>query len=808
MTTSTYQQELEKAILLYKKKDFFTAKMLLTKILNVKEKRPDALHLLGLLFHQTGQYEKAAALISKAIAVAPTNATYFNSLGTIMRSRGKVNIATQCFDKALRLSPDYPEALYNRAGVFHRQGDLKQALSFYRHAVQKRPHFPEAWNNMSATLNMLERYEEAFDCCERALELKPNYCEALNNLGNAAKALGNLSKSIECYQKAIQLGGNNPELFCNLANAYADEGRLETAIDIYKRAIRMDPSYAKAYNNLGTVYRSKRDIEKASHQFKKSISLNPYNPEPYHNMGNLYFDIADFHSAALWYDKALSMDPESIRTIINRGIVYQETGDSENAVSSFRKVLELDPENSKAHSHLVHELYQRCEWSQIDSLNLRIDHYTKAELNAGRRPNEMPFLSLIRKDNPAHNYQVAKQWSAPIAENSVECAQLLGRMPQCSTADKLTIGYLSNNFRNHPTAHLISDIFQLHDRERFRINVYSYGQDDGSLYRKRIEKRCDCFVDIRDYGHWEAARRIYDDHVDILVDLVGYMRGHRLEICACRPAPIQVRWLGLAGTTGADFFDYIIADRIAIPEQEADFYSETLAYMPTCYQVNSQPLRRKDGKITRQMSGLPEDAFVFSCFCSSYKIEPLMFEAWMQILKRVPGSVLWLLKSNAKVEENLRKEASNSGVMHGRLLFANKVDKPDHLARIGCADVGLDTRLVNGAATTSDSLFSGVPVITLKGRHFASRMTASINNAIGMNALTTESLSDYINLAVDLGTHREKCESVKMQLRSNLQTKDLFNAQRFVRNLEKAYSRMWAWHCDGKRPEMIQINEE
>ena len=785
--------------------DLSTAEALYTKIIEEDPLDSEALHLMGVLLHQKGENQKAARFILRAITIKSTNANYYNNLGSIYRSDCKIEKAKNCYRKALMLNPEFPEALFNLAGIYHFLKDYELALRYYRNAVAAKPSFPEALNNMAATLNIQKKYTEAIPLCEQAIKLRPDYNEAFNNMANSYKNLGKLTQAIELYKKAMQLSGENAEIICNLANAYQETGALEKATAAYEKAIRLNPSYSKAYTYLGTILRSKRKMKEAEFLFKKSIQMDPKDDETYHNMGNLYYDQGDFHSAAHWYDRAISINPTSVQTYINLGITYQETDQSDAAISCFEKVLELDPDNSKVHSHIIHELYQRCEWSRVDALNLRIDQFTDAELNAGRRPNEMPFLSLIRRDDPFINYQVAKHWSSPIAENLSHYEKQMRVKPQRKAGNKITVGYLSNNFRNHPTAHLINDIFQLHDKDRFTINVYSYGEDDGSLYRRKIEQNCDVFVDLRDRAHGDAARQIFNDHVDILVDLVGYMRGHRLEISACHPAPIQVRWLGLAGTTGADFFDYLITDRIATPEDHAPFYSEKFIYMPDTYQVNSKLFAQSETKLTRNDVGLPENAFVYCCFCSNYKIDPTIFSVWMDILKSVPDSVLWLFKSKPVVEQNLRKEAERCGVKRERLVFAERMPKEDHLVRIGLADFALDTRMVNGAATTSDALYAGVPVLTLLGGHFASKMSASILNAIGLSDLVVTTKTAYERKAIEFGKNPLTVWDIRERLRNNRKKKALFDTQRFVNNLEKAFLKIWRQYQDGKTPRIITI---
>ena len=761
--------------------DWSAAESIYHSILSIDPGNPDVLHLLGVLHHQTGRTATAIGLFTRAIRISPDTPFYHNSLGSLFKSRGDFFKASRCFQKALRLKPNYADALYNMAGIYHMEGKYSSALNYYQKAVTLSPLFPEALNNMAAALNMLGKYADAVDACKKAVNLRPDYHEAFNNMGNAYKGLGKPTLAIACYQRSLALAGKSADVLCNLANAQQENGEVDAAIKNYQRAIALNPCYGKAHNNLGTAFRSKRKLNEAERQFRKAIELVPGDAEAYHNLGNVYYDKGDFEYAASWYNKAIAINPASIQTHINRGVIFQETGNSDKAIACFKKALELDPENSKAHCHLVHELYHRCQWQGLDEFNARIDDWTERELLSGRRPSEMPFLSLIRRADAAINFKVARRWSQEISKNSVEDHLQAPVNVDLALHPEITIGYLSNNFRNHPTAHLINDIFKLHDRRRFKIHVYSYGQDDGSEYRDRIRKRCDAFIDLGNSDHEDAFRRISGDHVDILVDLVGYMRGNRLEICACRPAPVQVRWLGLAGTTGADFFDYMITDEMVTPESHSPFYSEKFVYMPDTYQVNSQPLRKSTANFSRGDLGLPENGFVFCCFCSNYKIEPVMFRFWMEILKNVPGSVLWLLKSSPVVVENLRREASICGINPERLIFADKVPIEDHLQRIRHADLGIDTRIVNGAATTSDALRAGVPVLTMKGGSFCFpnvRQHSECHRVRGRLLLKPGPLMS--NGPLNSENNPLAVQDIKATLKINQHTKPLFDTQCFV----------------------------
>jgi protein O-GlcNAc transferase len=371
---------------------------------------------------------------------------------------------------------------------------------------------------------------------------------------------------------------------------------------------------------------------------------------------------------------------------------------------------------------------------------------------------------------------------------------------------KITIGYLSNNFKNHPTAQLIRGIFKLHDRNRFNVFCYSFGENDRSSYREEIRRDCDRFVDIIEMGHVEAARRIHEDGVDVLVDLCGFTQGHRLSIAALRPAPLQVRWLGMAGTCGVDFFDYLITDEIVTPPDATSCYSETFVFMPHCYQVNHAHHKIADIAWTREDLNLPIRGPVYCCFCTHYKIDPDLFDSWMNILKRVPGSVLWLLGGGADVQKNLRRSAETRGVDSQRIVFAPKLSKSEHLARLRMADLALDTHIVNGAITTSDALYAGVPVVTCRGTHFASRMASSILHAVSLDELVADDRSRYEMIAIRLGKDPSALTSLKARLCRNIFSQPLFDTRGFVRSMEQAYTEMWNRHRQGRPKRIIRAS--
>ncbi len=345
-----------------------------------------------------------------------------------------------------------------------------------------------------------------------------------------------------------------------------------------------------------------------------------------------------------------------------------------------------------------------------------------------------------------------------------------------------------------------------HDRKALRVIAYSTGATTHT-YRRLVEAGSDAFVDLLLGRRGQAERRIREDGVDIMFDLYGHTTWNRLEIFALRPAPVQVTYLGFPGTTGADFIDYILADAVVAPPEHAGYFSEKIVWLPHTYQANGpQPIAEE--KPTRRECGLPEKGFVFASFCINFKIEPVMFDTWADILGRVPGSVLWLFRSNAEAEDNLRREAVARGVDTERLVFAERVAKDRHLARAALADLALDTRIYGGHTTTSDMLWAGVPVVTLFGGHFASRVGASLLKTMGLDELVTVTVEEYRDLAVRLAQDPAELGRLRQRLAANRERSPLFDTPRFARNLERAFDQMWARHRAGLEPGPFAVVED
>jgi protein O-GlcNAc transferase len=774
MTAAALKARLEAAIACHQSGDLNRAEAGYRDILAATPNHGDALHLLGLVHLHREDHRSAAALIEQAVAQHPDMPFYYNNLGLARMGLGEADRARACYEHALALHPRYPEAWFNLGRVYHRGGETDRALA----------------------------------CMKKVLELDGGSVMAHARMGEIFQASGKAAQAVNSFEQALALDPDHFEARHNLGLALHDLGRLDAALDCLQTLAVRRPANAPVQNSLGAVYFELGCRAAARDCFQKALSINPEFAAAHNNLGNLLQDAGQMAAAAERYGRAIAIDSDFAEAHNNLGMAFQETGQAGAAIVHYRKAIDIRPDYAEACAHLVHQLQRTCDWQDLPAAETRLDALTHRALSGGGRVAEQPFVSLVRGVAPDRQLALAQAW----AERAVRLAPGANgpfSHPTAIQGDRpITVGYLSGNFRNHPMAHLMASLFETHDRSRLRVHCYSFGEDDGSDYRRRIAAGCDRFVDIDPLSHVEAAGQIHTDGVDILVDLMGHTKGNRMSICALRPAPVQTRYLGLAGTTGADFFDYLICDATVVPEALAEHYSERPLYMPHCYQVNDHHQPVADRTWTRACANLPESGPVFCCFNHAYKIDPVMFKAWMTILARVPEGVLWLLSTTRLAEENLRGQAESHGISPNRLIFAEKLPKPDHLARLRLADLALDTRLVSGAATTSDALWAGVPVVTLAGDQFASRMSASILTAVGLSELVAHNIDGFIARVVGLASEPEQRERLREKLERNRSCAPLFDTRRFARNLEDGLQQIWDRYVAGKAPRPVHIVEK
>jgi predicted O-linked N-acetylglucosamine transferase (SPINDLY family) len=562
-----------------------------------------------------------------------------------------------------------------------------------------------------------------------------------------------------------------------------------------------------ALQSLGTECQQAGLYLQAEACFQEIIPLSPGDAMLYYNLGNAQRELGKPQQALISYQQAARLMPNDADIHNNLGNVYREIGRLDEAIKSYKTAITLNPKLFHAQVHLVHQKQHICDWLDLDRDIAQIRAWVDTEPSAQISP-----FALIAMPNtqPSEQIKCADNWLTNRFKKLInnEKFKLNHR-----NHPKIRIGYLSADFRLHPLASLISELMELHDKSQFETYAYSYGVDDKTTERSRLEQAFDHFIDIRPQSLSESAQRIYADEIDILVDLTGFTQTSRTGIVALKPAPVSVSWLGFPGTMGSlsggglnskPLFDYLLTDAIITPPTHAAYYAENLAFLPNTYQPNDR--KRPTGKApSRSDCNLHDDAFVFCCFNQTYKISPNMFDVWMRLLAKVPHSILWLLDCNPLARQNLKREAEARNIDSQRLIFAPRTNMADHLARHPLADLFLDTLPYNAHTTTSDALWMGLPVLTCQGETFAARVAASLLNAANLPELVTDTIGEYEANALHLATNQQALKAIKDKLAQTKHTSPLFDTDLFAHNLEALYQEMWQIYLSSQAPKSILL---
>jgi len=485
--------------------------------------------------------------------------------------------------------------------------------------------------------------------------------------------------------------------------------------------------------------------------------------------------LRDMKAAADAYRTAARLRPYSGTAFEYLGDALGGQVDVEGALEAYSRALALEPDNAKVRNQTLCLRGHLGDWSALDELE-----ESRAEDEAawmGIEPFKMLALKDDLDDHARRTRAFAKRQAAPPI--------LPPQNWSVSGADRIRIGYYSADFGNHPVMHLMSGVFREHDRSRFEVFAFSLGSDSDYDLRNQLKQDVEHFVDLRGQTTPAIVQRARAERIDIAIDLMGYTINAPTESFAARLAPVQINFLGYPGTMGAEFMDYIIGDRVLIPEADQSAYAEDVLYLPNSYMPADN--RRTIGAPTRRSDhGLPDDAFVFCCFNQVYKFGPREFDIWMRLLKQVEGSVLWMKQPRPQAVENLRREAQARGVDPERLLFCGRLDHAEHIERHRHADLFLDTFNFNAHTTANEALWAGLPVVTRAGRQFSARVAASLLSAAGLPELITDTDEAYESLILDLATHPERLTAIRQKLQTNRDTCALFDTQRYTRDLEKA----------------------
>jgi len=665
--------------------------------------------------------------------------------------------------------------LYFQMGIQEfSQEKYSEAEKFFNLSLELVPNRISTLNNLAGTLIKLEKYNESKLIIEKILDLNADDEVALLNYGiiNEKKKLWD--KCIEIYKKLEKLNGNNRAIAqLSMGNVYYEMGRVKEALDAYKSSIKADANNAEPYNNIGTVYYSLRKITKAIDYYNEAINKNKNFTEAYTNIGIAYNDLGKVQEAIRYFNKSLKIDPKYAEAYFNLGVAYKKNNQTELAITNFEKSYLINCDQEQLLGIIAHAKMSICDW---DNINKNIESIISGLMQNKSVSNSFVLLSLI-DDTKIHRKSVELQFKNFQLEKTRKIN---------NKQDRIKIGYYSSDFNEHPVSYLTAELFETHNRNKFEIIAFYTGRKTSDEMHKRIKSSFNEFIECSELSDEEIVKRSRELVIDIAVDLTGNTQNGRVGVFAKKVAPIQISYIGYLGTLGNSIYDFIIADEILIPVDKQKYYSENIIYLPS-YQVNDTKKIISYRKRNRNELGIEGDEFVFCCMNNSYKITPDVFKLWMRILKKVENSVLVIYADLEITKFNLIKECKKYGVDVNRLIFKKRMARDEYLADYQLYDLFLDTFPYNAGATASDSLWMGVPILTVMGESFASRYAASLLNAVNLSELITLSFDEYETKAVELALNREKHKKLINKLSVNKNDSKLFNIQEFTRTLECAY---------------------
>jgi predicted O-linked N-acetylglucosamine transferase (SPINDLY family) len=663
------------------------------------------------------------------------------------------------------------------------------------------PHNFDALNIIGIISGLESNYVEAINFFKKAQQIRPDNNLINFNLGKAFSESGNDLEAIKYYKIAIKLDKNHLGSWINFGISLHQLKRYDEALSHYDQAIKLKPDYAAAYSNKGNTLKELVRYDEALSHYDQAIKLKPDYVEAYNNKGNTLQNLKRHDEAISYYDHAIKLKPDYVEAYLNKGNTLQDLKRYDEALSYYDHAIKLKPDYQYLLGKLLHVKMLMCNWKNfktyVTSLSLQINENKKSSPC-------FPVLALIDSSS------IQRKSSEILVNDNYPFNSSLGPIFKSGHRDKIKIGYYSSDFNEHPVAYLLAELLELHDKNQFELFGFYFGPTDSSAIHKRVSSSFNQFIDVGLKTDKDIALMSREMGIDIAINLNGFTALARPNIFSFRAAPIQVNYLGYPSTIGAEYMDYIIADRIIIPTESQKYYSEKVVYLPNSYQVND---RKNDiannifnkNMFTKKELNLPEKGFVFCCFNNSYKITPSTFDGWMRILKAVKGSVLWLLEDSPVATLNLLKEAEARGLNPDRLVFAKRMNLTEHLARHKVADLFLDTLPYNAHTTASDALWAGLPVLTCKGESFASRVAASLLNAIELPELITTTQEQYETTAIDLANNPEKLKAIKHKLESNRSTTALFDTPLYNKHIQAAYRQMYERYQADLPPNNIYI---
>lgn len=772
--------------------DLVAAEAIYREVLAEDPRYPDAHNLLANLYYGKGDHLRALHHVNNAIEGA-RHPQFLNTRGMIFISMKKYQEAIADFREAVRGDAAFAEPQSNLCVAYRALKDYRNAIKWGRGAVALAPAFPDAWINLGAVYQDKGDLDSALATYLEASSRHPGHATALANIGKVHYQKKDFRSAVGSLEAALAAGFDGMDVRFAHAHSLIMLGETGAAAIALEAGLRSTHDWASLHGILvqdaffQVLYQCCNHFSRVVNEPWRAIELYEHcgNACPdlaaiWNNLGTVYFNWGRFDKAIEIYRRAIEVLPSLPDGYNNIGVIQAFRKQSRDAIASFECALAVSPNFTPSLGWLLREKSEICDWKGFEKLRERVASLRQTD----NRAPISPFVALSVFEDPADLHYWARLSADEIFAPFVNSPVLAKRKAQ-RRRKKIRLGYYSFDFRNHPVAHLTSRMFELHDRSRFDVYIYSYGPDDQSDIREHIKRSAKHFVDLEKMSVEETARRIAEDDIDFLIDLTGNTLHTRSQALAFRPARLQAHWLGFVGTMGSGYYDYILADDFVIPPgAEADF-SEKILRLPGGMHMTDETRHGESALQTRAANNLPERGVVFGCFSQSFKIQPEIFALWMKVLAGVPGSVLWLASGPAGMEENLRHAMSTHGVDPARLVIAPRCGVSEYLSRFAMMDLYLDTFPYTSGTVASDALRAGCPLVALVGRSMVSRMAGSIVRHAGLPELACETPEAFVALATRLGNSPAELAALRQKLADARASAQLFDVKSAVRGLEE-----------------------
>jgi protein O-GlcNAc transferase len=666
---------------------------------------------------------------------------------------------------------------------YMKRNEFEKAILAFNQSLEILPNRASTLINLSATLIKVRRFDDAIDASNKALLIDNSAYEAWCNKGICYSAKRDFSNAITCFDTSLELNSDYIEAALSKAKVFIELNEINKADAIINFVISRNPTVAQCYAVRAANWVKKREYKFALDDYDKAIYLAPNSTDFYLGKTIILNKLEKMKEALETLNTAIQLAPLNVNLWVLRGQALIALKKYQFGIDCYQKAFDLDPTFPYLIGDLIGSKLKICDWSNLDAL---IEY--GVERTCQGHPSIPPFTMLSVIDSPNVQLIAAKNWTREF--NPIKPSKVFEKLKiNEREKSKVKIAYFSMDYRIHPVSYLTAELFELHDRENFEVYAFSYGPNTQDEMRRRLERSFDKFIDVEEKTDSEIVEIANNLGIDIAIDLAGHTLNSRSNIFSSRLAPIQINYLGYPGTSGDESIDYIIADEILIPNEYRKFYSEKILYLPF-FQANDTKRYYPDSKLTRSNFGLSEDSFVFCSFNSNSKITPLQFASWMRILEKTPNSVLFLYAENEHVPEMLRSEAIARGVSSDRLIFSGQLPLEDHLKRYQMADLFLDTSPFCAGTTASDALWADLPLLTLSGNSYSSRMATSLLKTLGLDSLIATSRDEYESKAIHFALNRNQLSALKDTLIERKKDSIVFNSIFFVRNMEAAYIKL------------------